>query len=92
MAIYTDGVSQLEWREVDSGNLPTPRGYLKAATVDNIIFVTGGQDFDGNILTAILSWDPSTESWQEAGNLKVGREYHAAVAVSSSIIESECSL
>ena len=90
MAIYTGGVSQLEWRKVDSGNLPTPREYLRAATVDNIIFVTGG--YDGSRLTAILSWDPSTESWQEAGNLKVGRAEHAAVAVSSSIIESGCSI
>ena len=90
MAIYTGGVSQLEWREVDSGNLPTPRYYLRAATVDNIIYVTGGRDY-GNTFTAILSWDPSTESWQEAGNLKVGRYYHAAVAVPSAIIESECS-
>ena len=92
MAIYTGGVSQLEWREVDSGNLPTPRDYLRAATVDNIIFVTGGRDYHGNTLTAILSWDPSTESWQEAGNLKVGRFDHAAVATPSSIIESECSI
>ena len=92
MAIYTGGVSQLEWREVDSGNLPTPREYLRVATVDNIIHVTGGYNGHGNYLTAILSWDPTTESWQEAGNLKVGREEHAALAVSSSIIESECSI
>ena len=92
MAIYTGGVSQLEWREVDSGNLPTPRGYLKAAMADNIIFVTGGWDDAVSGLTAILSWDPSTESWQEAGNLAVGRYLHAAVAIPSSIIESECSI
>ena len=92
MAIYTGGVSQLEWREVETGNLPTPRDFLRAATVDNIIFVTGGWDYAVSGLTSILSWDPSTESWQEAGNLKVGRYWHAAVAVSSSIIESECSI
>ena len=91
MAIYT-GVSQLEWREVETGKLPTPRNSMRAATVDNIIFVTGGWDDAVSGLTAILSWDPSTESWQEAGNLKVGRDRHAAVAVPSSIIESECSI
>ena len=91
MAIYTGG-SQLEWREVETGNLPTPRYYLRAATVDNIIFVTGGLDDDINGLTAILSWDPSTESWQPAGDLDVGRYRHAAVAVPSSILESECSI
>ena len=48
--------------------------------------------FGRNDFTAILSWDPSTESWQEAGNLAVGRANHAAVAVPSLIIESECSI
>ena len=90
MAFYTGG-SQLEWREVESGKLPTPRMALRAALVDNIIFVTGGWDDDHNGLTSILSWDPSTESWQQAADLAVGRYRHAAVAVPSAIIESECS-
>ena len=73
------------------GQLPEPRVGLQASMVDNIIFVTGGQDQDYNYLTSILSWDPSTESWRPVGDLKVGRNSHAAVAVPSSIIESECS-
>ena len=94
MAIYTGGVSQLEWREVETGQLPSPRRALRAATVDNIIYVTGGYNYDENVIvkTTILSWDPSTESWQQAGDLAVGRFLHAAVAVPSSIIESECSI
>ena len=71
--------------------LPSPRYGLRATVVDNIIYVTGGLDDDFNVLTSILSWDPSTESWQQAGDLKVARGFHAAVAVPSSIIESECS-
>ena len=61
--------------------------------VDNIIYVTGGLDGDSSddYLTSILSWDPSTESWQQAGDLKVARSDHSAVAVLSPIIESECS-
>ena len=88
VAIYSGGGSQLEWRE--TGELPTARAGLGAALVDNVIFVTGGRDGDNNDLTAILSWDPSTESWQQVGNLAVKRYYHAAVAIPSSIIESEC--
>ena len=71
---------------METGELPTPRGYLRAALVNNVLYVTGGL-----FLAEILSWDPSTESWQQAGNLAVKRYYHAAVAIPSSIIESECS-
>ena len=89
VAIYAGGgVSPLEWREV-SPLLPARIG-LRTAVVDNIIYALGGSDSLG-ILTSILSWDPLTESWQAAGDLKVGRHHHAAVAIPSSIIESECS-
>ena len=89
MAFYTDG-NQLEWREVESGKLPSPRGFLRASLVDNTIFITGGTDGGYAALTTILSWDPSSESWQQAGVLPLGRSGHAAVTVPSSIIESEC--
>jgi len=91
VAVYTAGVSQLEWREVESGKLPSQRYGLRAAMVDNVLYVTGGEDNDYNDLTSILSWDPTNESWEEAGNLVVPRGSHAAVAVPSSMIESECS-
>ena len=90
VAVYTAGVSQLEWREVESGKLPQPRNGLRAAMVANVIYVTGGGN--GYIdLPSILSWDPTNESWQEAGNLAVARSWNAAVSVSSSLIESGCS-
>ena len=57
--------------------------------VDNILYVTGGDDF--NHSTSILSWNPSTETWQTAGELAKARYGHAAVAVPSSILSSECS-
>ena len=90
VAIYTGG-SQLEWREVESGELPSPRFGLRAATIDNVIFVTGGQDDNQKASTAILSWDPPSESWKPAGDVKKARYYHAVVAITASIIESECS-
>jgi len=94
VAINTGGGSQLEWRE--TGRLPTGRYQLRAAVIDNHIYVTGGQDYNYiagyyNYLTEILRWDPSSESWQQVGNLGVGRDGHAALAIPSSIIESECS-
>ena len=86
MAVFSSG-GQLAWREVDSGLLPSPREGLRASVVDDVLFVTGGQDARENDLTSILSWDPVAESWQAAGNLAVGRYYHAAVAVSTSLVE-----
>ena len=85
MAVYSSG-SQLEWREVEGGELPSPRTQLRAALVGDLLFVTGGDDFH-NDLTSILSWDPVAETWQVAGDLAVGRDSHAAVALPSSLIE-----
>merc|ERR1712037_893626 len=82
-AYSSDG--QLEWREVDGGQLPSPRWGPRATVVGDILFVTGG--YDGSYLTSILSWDPVAESWQQAGNLAVGRESHAAIAVPTSLVE-----
>ena len=74
-----------EWREVEGGELPQPRYGSRATSVGDILFVSGGYD-DNYYFTSILSWDPVAESWQEAGNLAVGRESHAAVAVPDSLI------
>ena len=61
--------------------------------VDNVLYVTGGLegDDDGIVLTSILAWDPVSETWQQAGELAVKRAYHAAIAVPSSILSTECS-
>ena len=86
MAVYSSG-SQLEWREVEGGQLPETRWGLRATSVGEILFVTGGIDDDFNDLTSILSWDPVAESWQQAGDLAVSRGSHAAVAVPTSLVE-----
>ena len=53
--------------------------------VENVLFASGG--WNGNDLTAILSWDPLQEKWTHAGDLKVARYYHAIVAIPSNAIE-----
>ena len=85
MAVYSSG-SQLEWREVEGGQLPSPRYGLQASVVGDVLYVTGGFDGWDNTLTSILSWDPVTESWKPAGDLAVERGFHAAVAVPTSVI------
>ena len=88
MATYTSGVP-LKWREPETGNLPSPRSYLRAATVNNFIYATGGVD-DHEYLSSILYWNAATEMWVHAGDLSVARSQHGAVAISSSIISLEC--
>ena len=86
VAVYSIG-SQLEWREVEGGELPSARWGPRATLVGDVLYLTGGYDFYNDYRTSILSWDPVTESWQLAGDLAVAKHSHAAVAVPSSIID-----
>ena len=93
MAVYSSGSqSQLEWREVESGQLPSARDMLQATLVDQTLYVSGGSITTGSTTyyTSVLSWDPIAESWQPAGNLAVGRHHHATVAIPSSTIAMYC--
>ena len=84
MAVYSAG-SPLVWREVEGGELSSPRNGLRATVVGDILYVSGG--YDGyHYLTSVLSWNPAGETWQEVGNLAVAREYHAAVVVHAEYI------
>ena len=88
MAVYSAG-SPLVWREVDGGELPLPKYDLRATVVGEILHVSGGYFYDvkDNYLTSVLSWNPARETWQEVGDLAVGRSLHAAVAVPTSSIQ-----
>ena len=78
--------------------LPTGRAGLRAAMINNVLYVTGGLEkgLDFVPLTSILSWDNDSETWNPAGDLKVARYSHAAVAIPSSYggggIEKKCPL
>ena len=90
VAVYSSG--GLDWREVEGGELPSPRSGLRAAMVGDVLHVTGGHlppdqpGRDGPDITSVLAWDPVAESWQVVGLLNVGRYDYAAVAIIDSII------
>ena len=85
MAAFSSGI-QVEWREVEGGQLAQPRRGPRVTLVGDILFLTGG--FDGNHeLTSILAWDPVAESWQAGGDLALWRYNHAAVAVPTSLVQ-----
>merc|ERR1712083_603623 len=75
VAVYSSG--GLDWRVVEGGELPSTRYGLRAAMVGDVLHVTGGAEGKSGI-TSILAWDPVTESWQDVGELNVGRFNHAA--------------
>ena len=89
-AMYSSGYYG-DWM-TSNGQLPRARTGLKAAMINSDLYVTGGLGTDGTPFTSILYWDPNQRypSWKSAGDLKVARHSHAAVAIPSSIIESEC--
>ena len=74
---------------MEGGELPSPRYGLRATLVDDVLFVTGGED-GYNELTSILVWDPVAVSWQAAGDLAFARDSHAAVALPVSTIAMFC--
>ena len=86
IATYTSS-STLSWRIVETGDLSSGRLGLRAAVVENVLYVSGGHPYDDDYLTAILSWDPVQEKWTHAGDLKVARAHHAVVAIPSNAIE-----
>ena len=71
------------------GELPSSRYGLRAAVIENMIYVSCG-DRGSDDLTVILSWDPLQEKWTHAGDLKVARKYHAAVAIPSMQSVPQC--
>ena len=85
VAVYSAG-SPLVWREVEGGELPSPRYGLRATVVGDVLYITGGRDGNNIYLTSMLSWNPAGETWQDVGNLAVAREYHAAVVVPAEVV------
>ena len=83
VAVYSS-TGNLDWREVEGGELPSGRFELQAAMVGDILHVIGGAD--DNDLTSILAWDQVAESWQDVGDLAVARYGHAAVAIPLAMI------
>ena len=72
----------------------------QATLVNGVLFLVGGYsyyDYDEDegteevdLLSATLSWDPVSMSWQEAGRLAVPRADHAVVAVSHEVVAAYC--
>jgi len=63
------------WRP--AANLGFPIYALRAATLDNKVFLFGGNSKAHDALDFILSYEPDTDTWHKAGTMTVGRANHA---------------
>ena len=52
-------------------------GYLSPETSENKLFILGGVTGCGNQFADILQFNPTSNQWEEAGQMKKGREGHA---------------
>ena len=93
VTFYSSG-SELQWRELEGGELPSARFGLRAALVGDLLYVFGGyedeEDNPERLISNILYWDQVAQTWQEAGNLSKPRAYSAVVSISSSVILDFC--
>jgi len=60
------------------------------ATLDNTFYLIGGLDSNKKGRREILSWDPHSEDWVEAGELKLGRGGHAVTTVPLEAAKQHC--
>ena len=66
------------WRVL--GSMTTDRGYHSLSIVAGIPYAAGG----GLSMASVERLDGTT--WEEAGSMKVGREYHAAVNIPAGLV------
>jgi len=60
--------------------LPSGRYGLRAASVENNIFVFGGTDDDWKSLSDILRYNKN-HTWEEVGQMKEARRWHAVAVM-----------
>jgi len=78
------------WRE--STALPRPLFGLRAATLDNIIYITGGYD-GGNYRDEIYKLDTKTMNWVEVARMKTPRRFHGLSVIKfSQVADKFCTL
>ncbi len=66
-------------------SMPTARGGIGAAAVDNFIYVAGGREVNNQLTSRVDILDVALNSWQPAPPLFTPREHAAVVAVGTKI-------
>ena len=69
-------------------SLPAPRVYAPVATVNNLIYVIGGQDIENNAFTDVnttYQYDPASDTWTTKAPMPTARSAIAAAALNGKI-------
>ncbi len=66
-------------------SMPTARGALGLAIYENKIYAIGGSNVESS-LTAVESFDPSTQKWEASPNMKTPRDHISVVIFDEKII------
>ena len=67
------------WREAAS--MGTVRDDASGATVGGQVYMVGGADDDGDVLSTTERWDPSTNEWEEVTPMSETRADAAAAVL-----------
>jgi len=69
-----------------SGELPSPRSFVRIANIESKLFMAGG--YDGTVFDEILEFDPSTGEWSQADRMLQKRYGHDVSVITN--FESFC--
>ncbi|UCC43929.1 MAG: hypothetical protein JSU65_12580 [Candidatus Zixiibacteriota bacterium] len=61
------------------------RGEHCAVAYDGKIYVTGGNDYYGNVTSVVEVYDPATDSWSQVSSIPTARHHHASAVVDTLI-------
>jgi N-acetylneuraminic acid mutarotase len=81
--VYTGAIETVGDQWTNKSPMPTPRYYLAAAVVNNIIYAIGG--YRNTYLSTNEAYDPSTGTWTTKAPMPTARAYLAAAAVNNII-------
>lgn len=76
---YAYNVDIDEWKECALMNVA--RCKFGVSVINGKIYITGGQDINGNSLTSIEMYDPKLNRWISMGNLKIGNKFLSSCAL-----------
>ena len=85
-----DYSSKTAWVQVAA--LPSPRHVVYGVTIGNVFYITGGHLHSVTTVTttSVVSYDPKSDSWQEAGTLSLPRAHHGTTAVPLDAMKTFC--
>ncbi len=75
----------LTWEWTEKAPMIVGRGEHAVAVFDGKIYVTGGNDYDGNVVSVVEVYDPVADTWTQVADLPTPRHHHASAAVDSLI-------